>query len=92
MTGQATLPWLGRLPEARARNIAVRYFLGTFHIVNDWFGEGQSRALRSVEKRVEEDGVEALELLEDDERESRENGGRVMAAMGVLRVTGDRAK
>lgn len=40
----------------------------------------------------ERDASGVLELLKDDDKESRENGMRVIAALEVLRVRGDREK
>lgn len=51
---KAKIPWCWRLPEVWARNLAARYFLGTFPLYKGVKGKAGKRGLPAVVESSEE--------------------------------------
>ena len=88
--GGGKLPWFWRLPQPWARELAARYFCGTFPIFGGVNNSGKNGVLEKVVQTTQEKEAQVtLRLLHEARNENDGNVDKVMKALAVLRVRGD---
>lgn len=91
--GGERLPWISRLPKAWARELAARYFSGTFPMYDGVRGkDGHGEILAIVESAEERMAREKLAQMHEARMVSKGNVQIIMEALRVLRVRGDYAR